>query len=90
MTGIDTKLAIELVKSRSYPKFVPSLSIDVRSISPAPFFSTIFAYSIASIPVAFLPPWVKISHLLAPTFFASIAMTIHCDPNLIELSFIKL
>ncbi len=44
----------------------------------------------ALIPVAFLPPWVKISHLLAPIFFTSIAMTMHCDPNLIELSFIKL
>ena len=42
---MDTKLAIALVNSRSYPVFVPSLSIDVRRISPAPFFSAILAYS---------------------------------------------
>jgi cyclase len=45
----------------------------------------VVANSIASIPVLFLPPRVKISHLSA-FFFASIATTIHCDPNFFELS----
>jgi len=33
----------------------------------------------------FLPPWVKISHL-SFFFFASIATTMHCEPNFLELS----
>ena len=36
-------------------------------------------------PVLFRPPWVKTSHF-SLFFFASIATTIHCDPNLLELS----
>jgi len=43
------------------------------------------AYSKASRPLLFLPPWVNISHL-SPFFFASIATTIHCEPNFFELS----
>ena len=64
---------------------MPSLSIDVTNNSPAPLSSIFFANSIALIPVLFLPPWVKISHF-SPFFFASIATTIHCDPNFLELS----
>ena len=61
----------------SNPFFVPSLSIEVNKISPAPFVSTCLANSTASIPVLFLPPWVKTSHLFSETFLASMATTIH-------------
>ena len=61
--------------------------MEVTSNSPAPLSSIFFANSIASIFVLFLPPWVKTSHLL-PFFFASIATTMHCDPNFFELSII--
>ena len=40
-------------------------------------------------PVLFLPPCVKTSHLLSETFLASIATTIHWDPNFLEASLTK-
>ena len=40
ITGIDTSSAMILVSSRSYPAFVPSQSMLVRRISPAPSCST--------------------------------------------------
>ena len=61
--------------------------MEVTSSSPAPLSSIFFANSIASIPVLFLPPWVKISHL-SSFFLASIATTMHWDPNFFELSLI--
>ena len=59
--------------------------MEVTNNSPAPSPSICFAYSNASIPLLFLPPWVKTSHL-SPLFFASIATTMHWDPNFFELS----
>ena len=62
-----------------------SMGIEVTKSSPAPLSSIFFANSMALIPELFLPPWVKISHL-SPFFFASIATTMHCEPNFFELS----
>ena len=56
ITGMDTELTISLFSKISYPSFVPSLSMLVSKISPAPSFSTFFAHSMASIPVACFPP----------------------------------
>ena len=72
--------------AKSYPSFVPSASILVNKISPAPLRSTSFTQSIRSFPVSFLPPWVKTRHWLSDVFFASTATTIHWFPNLSEAS----
>ena len=48
MTGTDTCSAIVLVSSISYPAFVPSQSILVRRISPAPSSQAFIAHSTAS------------------------------------------
>src|SRR3954447_17171741 len=69
----------------SKPCRVPSRSIEVSSISPAPNETTSCAYSMASMPVELRPPWVKISHRSDPpprlTRLASIATTMHWSPN---------
>src|SRR5208337_5380407 len=62
MTGTDTASETALVSSRSYPSFVPSLSILVRRISPAPSSSAFRAHLTASICFIFLPPWVESAH----------------------------
>ena len=76
-------------KSTSKPFPVPSLSIEVINNSPAPFSVTSCAHSIASIPVSFRPPWVYTVH---PSlfFFASIATTMHWEPNLLAPSSISI
>ncbi len=83
MTGIETASAIARVRGKSKPSRVPSRSIEVSRISPAPLASTSFANSTASMPVAWRPPWVKISNPLgvATPDFASIATTMHWEPN---------
>ena len=86
--SIDTDIEIVDVNSKSKPVFVPSLSIDVNSISPAPNRSTFFAHSIASKPVSTLPPLIKTFQLLV-FFLASIATTMHWLPNFIEPSLIN-
>ena len=58
------------------PFFVPSLSIEVNKISPAPLDSTSLAQSNRSILVFSLPPTKCTIHLLL-IFFASIATTTH-------------
>src|SRR5204862_2671921 len=58
MTGTGTLSAMACVSGRSNPCLVPSRSIDVSRISPAPSETTSWAYSMASIPVELRPPWV--------------------------------
>src|SRR5256885_48839 len=85
ITGTGMLSAIARVSGMSKPCRVPSRSIEVSRISPAPSETTSWAYSIASIPVEFRPPWVKISQRSPPparlTRLASIATTMHCSPN---------
>ena len=56
ITGIDTSLEIRFNKSKSKPFLVPSLSILVKSISPAPLSHSSLAHWKASISVEFRPP----------------------------------
>src|SRR6476469_9930455 len=84
ITGTGMLSATALVSGRSKPCLVPSRSIEVSRISPAPSETTSWAYSMASIPVELRPPWVKISQRSPPprlTRLASIATTMHCSPN---------
>src|SRR5665213_3172778 len=85
ITGTGMLSATALVSGMSKPWRVPSRSIEVSRISPAPSETTSWAYSMASIPVEFRPPCVKISQRSPPpprlTRLASIATTMHCPPN---------
>src|SRR4051794_13699802 len=85
ITGTGTLSAMACVSGRSNPCLVPSRSIEVSRISPAPSDPTSWAYSMASMPVKLRPPWVKISQRSPPparlTRLASIATTMHCSPN---------
>src|SRR5574341_652027 len=81
ITGIDTASATARVNSRSYPSRVPSRSMLVSKISPAPRASASRAHSTALRSVPFRPPCVYTRHLPLATLFASIATTTHCDPN---------
>ena len=56
MTGIDIPEETLETKLLSKPSFVPSLSILVSRISPAPYAATCSVHSKTSIPVLFLPP----------------------------------
>ena len=56
MIGMCVDSAIDRVKAQSQPAWVPSSSIDVRSISPAPSDSTCCAHPIASPSVSQRPP----------------------------------
>ena len=56
ITGMFIEVVILLSSSKSYPVLVPSLSIEVSRISPAPFSSACLEKAIASIPVFSLPP----------------------------------
>src|SRR3984957_10347508 len=56
ITGTGTLSATAWVSGMSKPWRVPSRSIEVRRISPAPSETTSWAYSIASIPVELRPP----------------------------------
>src|SRR3954451_16087740 len=88
MTGTGTLSAMACVSGRSNPCLVPSRSIEVSRISPAPSDTTSWAYSMASTPVELRPPWVKISQRSPPparlTRLASIATTMHWSPNFSE------
>ena len=79
--------------SRSKPSLVPSASIEVSRISPAPDASASSAHCTASIPVPRRPPWVVTSKpdgqlrpSRRPTRRASIAITTHCEPNRLAAS----
>ena len=56
ITGIDALSTMDFVNKISYPFLVPSASILVSKISPAPNFSAFFAHVITSTPVPCLPP----------------------------------
>ena len=84
ITGTLTASLIRDVRFRSKPFLVPSRSMLVNRISPAPKSAIFSAHSIALIPVGLRPPWVKISQRgLSPcsTCLASIATTIHWEPK---------
>src|SRR5215475_4138123 len=93
ITGTVTASDTVRVRARSKPLRVPSRSIEVSRISPAPSATTSRAYAMASIPVGLRPPWVKISQRSASpafdTFLASIATTMHWSPNFSAASLTK-
>ena len=61
ITGTSTASATARVSARSKPSRVPSRSMLVSRISPAPASAMRCAHSTASRPVALRPPWVKTS-----------------------------
>ena len=66
------------VSSRSYPAFVPSQSMLVSKISPAPSFSARIAHSTASIFMSTRPPFLNIFQPLPSSrLLASMATTTH-------------
>ena len=79
-----------LVSSMSYPAFVPSQSMLVSNISPAPSSAAFMAHSTASIPQSILPPCL---YMFQPEpssrLLASIAKTTHWLPNLSAASAIS-
>ena len=81
MTGIGTASEIARVNGRLKPCLVPSRSIEVNKISPAPLAAAVSAKATASMPVGLRPPWVKICHSPGATVLASIAQTMHWLPN---------
>ena len=64
MTGTSTTSLTARVSARSKPSRVPSRSIEVSMISPAPSRTASSTHAIASIPVAVRPPWTKTSRRL--------------------------
>ena len=83
MTGISTASLTARVSGRLKPCFVPSLSMLVSRISPAPRRCISTAHSTASKPVGVRPPWVKISQRVFSelTALASTATTMACEPK---------
>ena len=79
-TGTRTASATARVSAMSKPSFVPSRSMLVSRISPAPRSAPSRAQATASLPVAVRPPWTKTSK---PELFAraSIASTTACEPK---------
>src|SRR6266704_2052905 len=80
-TGTPTASLIRRVMARSNPALVPSASMLLSTISPAPSETARFAHSTASRPVDFRPPWEKTCHWSGAIFFASIETTMHWLPN---------
>ena len=79
-----------LVSSLSYPAFVPSQSMLVNRISPAPRRFASIAHSTASKPTSILPPFLYTFHPLPSALrLASIATTTHWLPNLSAASLIR-
>ncbi len=65
----------------SKPDLVPSRSMEVSRISPAPARAMRRAHFTASRPVGRRPPWVKTSHRPGPAARASTATTMHWLPK---------
>ena len=98
ITGTSTASLTARVSSRSKPDLVPSRSMLVSKISPAPRRVISTAHFTASSPVFLRPPWLKTSQpgpISIPRAsirfasaterrFASIATTMHCAPYLAE------
>src|SRR5438045_1490032 len=82
ITGRRTASLTALVSSTSYPAWVPSLSMEVSRISPAPNLWPSAAHSTASRPEGRRPPWLNTSQPDKPSRLrASIASTTHCAPK---------
>jgi hypothetical protein len=87
ITGTATAARARRINSRSKPAFVPSASIELSRISPAPRSTARRAQSMASMPVPRRPPWVVTSKPLgvggvpSGTRRASTDRTTHCAPN---------
>ncbi|CAB4787934.1 unannotated protein [freshwater metagenome] len=79
------------MRSRSKPSLVPSRSIDVKRISPAPSWLARVAHSTTSIPVGVRPPCKNTSYPSRPSDqrLASMAHTTHCVPNSVAISVIN-
>ena len=89
MTGTPTASTTARVRARSKPSLVPSRSIDVSRISPAPSATARVAHSSASIPVGVRPPCRNTSKpppWSAGRRLASIAHTTHWLPNSAAIS----
>ena len=82
ITGTRTASATARVRGRSKPRLVPSRSMEVSRISPAPWPVMCRAHSTASMPVASRPPWVKTSKRPDAVVLASTETTMHWEPNL--------
>ena len=80
ITGMETALATNCVNSQSKPALVPSRSIEVSMISPAPQAVASRAHKIASRPVGMRPPATNTSK---PRFLrlASMATTTAWEPK---------
>ena len=84
ITGTGTACEIVRVSSRSNPILVPSRSMLVSKISPAPESHIRHAHSTASSPRGVRPPWVYTSQAVGSAsgiLRASIATTMHCEPK---------
>ena len=91
ITGMSTASLMARVKGRLKPILVPSLSMLVSKISPAPRACMLRAHSTASKPVSLRPPWVNTSQRLlsALTALASMATTMACEPKKLLASLTK-
>ena len=80
ITGTLTDPETAAVSAKSNPLRVPSRSMEVSRISPAPQDTPCCAHSTASRPLVSRPPRTKASQR-SPTRLASIANTTACEPN---------
>ena len=80
MTGTFTNPLNRAIASQANPRFVPSWSIEVNNISPAPRSPTSSAQVYNSLSVLSLPPLLY-THHSSFSYRASIATTIHCFPK---------
>ena len=78
---MPTASVTAFVMGRSKPALVPSASMEVRRISPAPRASPLFTQSSRSRPVGFRPPATTTSQVPSPRLRASTASTTHWEPN---------
>ena len=80
-TGTRTASATARVRATSKPSFVPSRSMLVSRISPAPRSAPSRAHATASVPVGVRPPCTKTSQPPVPAARASMASTTACAPK---------
>src|ERR1022692_4553936 len=82
ITGTSTTWRIARISGRSNPAWVPSASIELSRISPAPSSTARTAHCTASSPAPRRPPWVVSSKLSGPAARrASTDTTTRCEPN---------
>src|SRR5262245_17351249 len=82
--GTSTAARTASISDRSKPALVPSASIELSRISPAPSSAAVAAQRTASIPVPRRPPWVVTSKVSRwpSTRRPSTETTTACEPNL--------